>query len=176
MSRALRSTSPVNDESLLLASDETILYRSGLHPILYAVPGVLILLTFTAAFLIHATAGPEGSGNAPLGVVLLGGSAAAVMVVGLALRLRSSRFVVTSKRVVFQDGIITLCSVDLLLEQVETLSVTQGILDRYFDFGTIKVVGAGGSREAFTMVRSPRELHKQIRAAADEAKRLTVPS
>ncbi|MDB6054049.1 MAG: hypothetical protein JWN25_1572 [Verrucomicrobiales bacterium] len=77
---------------------------------------------------------------------------------------RTSEFAVTNKRVLIKTGFIRRISLELLLRQVESVLVDQSVLGRMLGYGTIVVIGTGGSREEFDNIANPLEFRKQVQA------------
>ena len=50
----------------------------------------------------------------------------------------------------------------MLLEKVETIGVKQGMLGRMLNYGTIVVVGSGGTRAPFRKIAEPIQLRKSV--------------
>src|SRR5687767_11939154 len=51
-----------------------------------------------------------------------------------------------------------------MLGKVETIGVEQSLLGRVFDFGTIVVVGTGGTQEPFHNLADPLEFRRQVQS------------
>jgi len=56
--------------------------------------------------------------------------------------------------------------VELLLRQVEAISVDQSVLGRMLDFGSVTLTGTGGVREVFHNISAPLELRRRIQGEA----------
>ena len=131
------------DETLL--PDEHVVYRTRLHWIIFA-RGVLVLIAF------HAV---------PL-------AGAAVMAVGVAMLIppliayQTTELGVTNKRMIVKVGFVRRRTLELLLRQVEALSVDQTLGGRMLGYGTITLSGTGGVREIYHRVREPLELRRRI--------------
>ena len=69
---------------------------------------------------------------------------------------------VTNKRLIVKVGFIRRRTLELLLRQVEAISVDQTLGGRMFDYGSITLTGTGGVREIFHRVREPLELRRRI--------------
>jgi len=74
----------------------------------------------------------------------------------------TTEFGVTNKRMIVKVGFIRRRTLELLLRQVEALSVDQSLSGRMLDYGTITLSGTGGVREVFHRVREPLELRRRI--------------
>jgi hypothetical protein len=76
----------------------------------------------------------------------------------------TSEFAVTNKRVLIKTGFIRRISLELLLRQVESVLVDQSVMGRMLGYGSIVVIGTGGSREEFHNIANPLEFRKQVQA------------
>jgi len=110
------------------------------------VVGVVLLIVLPGARLAGA-------------VVLLIGI---VMLVPPFVAYRTTELGVTNKRVIVKMGLIRRRTLELLLRQVEAISVDQSLSGRLLGFGSITLTGTGGVREDFHRVRDPLELRRRI--------------
>jgi len=78
------------------------------------------------------------------------------------LRWRTSEFAVTNRRVLVKVGLLSVHTVELLLPKVEAIAVDQTIAGRLFGYGTLRIVGTGGSVEAFPRVAQPEALREAV--------------
>jgi uncharacterized membrane protein YdbT with pleckstrin-like domain len=74
----------------------------------------------------------------------------------------TTEIVVTDKRIIHKVGWIARRTEEINITKVETVDVTQGIMGRIFDFGTVWIRGIGGSWEPLHQVSSPLELRNAI--------------
>ena len=128
-----------------LLPDERIIYTTKLHWIIFIAP----LICFLISFLLFSS----GSDLAGVGTTFL--IIAVVYALLRYLTYITSEFGLTNKRVVIKVGVIRRKTLELLLQKVETLGVTQGIIGRILNYGTIIVVGSGGTREPFNKIAAP---------------------
>ena len=97
-----------------------------------------------------------------------------VMAIGLLMALppwiqrASSEFGVTSKRVIIKVGVIQRRTLELLIRQVEAISVDQSLSGRMFNFGTITLTGTGGVKETFHNISHPLEFRRSIQSLSTE--------
>jgi uncharacterized membrane protein YdbT with pleckstrin-like domain len=75
---------------------------------------------------------------------------------------RTTEFGVTNKRVIVKTGFIRRHTLELLLRQVEAISVDQSLTGRLLGFGSLTLTGTGGVREVFHRVVNPLEFRRQI--------------
>jgi hypothetical protein len=138
------------DETLL--PDEHVVYRTALHwivfarPVLVLIGGVVLLIAFPG---VPLAGGP---------VLLLG----ALLLIAPLVAFWSTELGVTNKRMIVKVGFIRRRTLELLLRQVEALSVDQSLGGRLLDYGSITLTGTGGVREIFHRVREPLELRRRI--------------
>ena len=78
----------------------------------------------------------------------------------------TSEFCVTDKRVVIKVGFIKRRTAETMLANVDTIGVAQGLVGRMFDFGSILVVGTGGTQDSFHNISNPLEFRRQVQAEA----------
>jgi len=78
------------------------------------------------------------------------------------IRLVTSEFVITNKRVVVKRGLFARTTFEMNLNKIETVNVDQSIWGRIFGFGTITIVGTGGTREACDSISKPLEFRRKF--------------
>ena len=76
----------------------------------------------------------------------------------------TSEFAITNKRVIVKVGWIRRQTIEIHLSKVESVDVVQGIFGRMLGWGTITVVGTGGSREPFNLIANPLEFRRAVQA------------
>jgi uncharacterized membrane protein YdbT with pleckstrin-like domain len=138
------------DENLL--PDEHVVYRAKLHWIIFA-RAVVVLVVGVVLFIVLPGVPLAGA------VVLLIGI---LMLVPPFVAYRTTELGVTNKRVIVKTGLIRRRTLELLLRQVEAISVDQSLSGRLLGFGSITLTGTGGVREVFHRVRDPLELRRRI--------------
>jgi uncharacterized membrane protein YdbT with pleckstrin-like domain len=74
----------------------------------------------------------------------------------------TSEFAITNKRVIVKVGLISRQTLELNLQRVESVSVDQSILGRLLGYGTITIIGTGGTREPFHRIANPLEFRKAV--------------
>jgi len=74
----------------------------------------------------------------------------------------TDEFAITNKRVVIKTGLISRKTVELNLTKIESVNVDQTIMGRIFGYGSISIIGIGGTREVFVNIRKPLEFRKKF--------------
>ncbi len=148
------------DKNLL--PGEAVTYRAHLHPIIFVTPAFLAVV----GILLAAVGFTDTTLTvlAVLGVLLL----VAAVIIGLPryIRLKSSEFAITDKRVLVKTGVVRRHTLELLLSKVETIGVEQGVFGRMLDYGTVTIVGTGGTKEPFKDIARPLEFRRQVQSHA----------
>ncbi len=137
-------------ESSLLPG-ETLVARARLHRIIFVRPALVLLLGGVVTYF-------EPIAGSIVGVVGI------LMVIPPFIKRASSEFGVTTRRVVIKVGVVQRKTLELLLRQIEAISVDQSILGRLFDYGTITVMGTGGVRETFNDIARPLEFRRSVQS------------
>lgn len=143
------------EENLL--PGEKVIYRAHPHWIILLIPFLALIVGFV--LLIYSTISTEGFGVIlSLSCILVG------LLVGIseAVTYFTTEFALTDKRVIAKEGLIRRRSVELLLAQIESVGVNQPIVGRLLNFGTVTVVGTGGTREPFKAITDPMELRREV--------------
>jgi len=90
---------------------------------------------------------------------------AGMISLGIALIIyQPTAFAVTNRRVIAKTGLIRHRTLELLLTKVESIDVSQPIMGRILNYGTITFVGTGGTRESVHNIFGPMEIRKRIDA------------
>ena len=139
------------DSSLL--PDEQIVYKATLHWTIFWQCWVIILIGIVSLIFQPIVGGL---------IIFVG------LLVGLRkfIEYKTSEFAVTTKRVIIKVGVFRRRTLELLLRQVEAISVEQTVLGRMLGFGSVTLTGTGGVREVFHNISSPLEFRKQIHSQA----------
>jgi len=74
----------------------------------------------------------------------------------------TSEFAITNKRVIIKLGLISIHTLEMNLSKVESITVDQNPLARILGYGSITVIGTGGTRELFHNIADPMEFRRQF--------------
>ena len=72
----------------------------------------------------------------------------------------TSEFAITNKRVIMKVGLIRRKALEMNLSKIESVNVDQTIMGRILGYGTITVIGTGGTRESFARISKPMEFRR----------------
>ena len=141
---------------------ERVLYKTRLHWILYVNAMLLTLVGIILTGLLTLVDQPPWAWYVGVAVAVAG----ALWWFVRWIELRTSEFAVTSMRLIFKVGLVARYTTELLLAKVESISVTQGLLGRMFNYGDLIVTGTGGAREVFARVQDPVGFRNQVQRAS----------
>ena len=144
-------------ESHLLPG-ETIKYKGHLHWLPF-LPAYLLIALFTAVAVV-------GVIMETWWIAIVGLAIAIPTFAWLYIAKTTSEFSVTDQRVVIKVGFIRRRTVETMLGKVESIGVQQSLIGRLFDFGSILVVGTGGTQDNFNNISDPLEFRRQVQAEA----------
>ena len=73
-----------------------------------------------------------------------------------------SEFAITNRRVIIKLGLVSRRTFEMNLSKIESVNVDQSLLGRMLGYGTITVIGTGGTRETFADIAAPVEFRRQF--------------
>jgi uncharacterized membrane protein YdbT with pleckstrin-like domain len=79
-----------------------------------------------------------------------------------ALKRWSDEFVVTNKRIICKTGLFKRNTFEMNLNKIETVNVDQSVFARLFGYGTITIIGTGGTKESFPDIANATEFRKKF--------------
>ncbi|MEW5735093.1 MAG: PH domain-containing protein [Thermodesulfobacteriota bacterium] len=121
-----------------LIPGETVIFQTRLHKFIYIAPVIM----FAALSLLGFAVILQVNEFHNIGYLFFPAAALPIAVAYLAVF--SSEFAVTNKRVVIKKGLIRQSTVDLMFDQIASLSVDQDIFGRIMNFGTLRLVSSAG--------------------------------
>ena len=151
-----------------LIPGETVMYQTRLHWIVmlgHVIVGCL-LLVLPGALLLYYALSQTPPGSKTLHIMEGGGVAllicgVVVILMGM-VRRNATEMAVTSRRVVIKTGLASRKTIEMLLNKVESIEVTETAFGRMMGYGTIVVVGTGGTTEPFHKVAHTLEFRSQV--------------
>ena len=151
-----------------LVAGETVIYETRLHWIVmlgHLVVGCLLLL-LPGTLLLYYAHSQTGIDSKELHV--MEGGAAVLLISGIIVilagmvRRNATEMAVTNRRVVIKTGLASRKRIEMLLNKVESIEVSETTAGRVLGYGTIVVIGTGGTPEPFHKVAHPLEFRSQV--------------
>jgi hypothetical protein len=151
-----------------LIPGEHVVYRTRLHWIVMFGHIVLSLIFLAlGGFVLYY--GFQHRQTLPLSDLHLyeGGGAAALVLALIvfaagSVRRNATEMAVTNRRVVVKTGIASRRTIEMLLNKVETVEVTEPGMGRMLGYGSILVIGTGGTSEPFHKIAHPLEFRSRV--------------
>jgi uncharacterized membrane protein YdbT with pleckstrin-like domain len=151
-----------------LIPGETVIYQTRLHWIVmlgHLVMGCL-LLGLPGAFLLYYAM--SQTGIEPTTSHAMEGGGVVLMVCGVVaiwmgmVRRNATEMALTNRRVVIKTGVVGRKTIEMLLNKVESIEVSETVLGRTLGYGTIVVIGTGGTPEPFDRIAHPLEFRSRV--------------
>ena len=128
------------------------MYQTKVHPIVFVTPALFVIAGIVFGILGMP---PAGAAFLAIGVVLF---------LAAWIRQWSSEFAVTNKRVIIKVGFISRRTIEINMSKVESVEINQDIFGRLLNYGTIIVIGTGGTKEPFALIDSPLAFRRAVQA------------
>ncbi len=77
-----------------------------------------------------------------------------------AIQRALSEFVITNRRIIIKTGFIARSTFEMNLSKIESVNVDQSVAGRIFNYGSITIIGTGGTRETFNNISKPLSFRK----------------
>jgi len=150
-----------------LVPGETLVYQTRLHWIVmlrHLLLGLLLLAGAgaLAGYLLHQPRSGTASEH------LMEGGAAALLLCAVAaivagiLRRSATEIAVTTRRVVVKQGLVSRKTIEMLLNKIETIEVSEPMVGRMLGYGSITIVGTGGTSEPFHKIAHPLQFRNEV--------------
>jgi Bacterial PH domain len=151
-----------------LVPGETVVYQTRLHWIVmlgHIIVGCFLLILPGALLLYyafsHTTLESGTSHMMKVGGLALLVAGLFVIVIGM-VRRNATEMAVTNRRVVVKTGLTSRKTIEMLLNKVESIEVTETTIGRMLGYGAIAVIGTGGTTEPFHNVAHPLQFRSQV--------------
>ena len=82
------------------------------------------------------------------------------LLLGPAIIRWSSEFVITTRRIIIKTGFISRNTFEMNLSKIESVNVDQSFMGRIFGYGSMTIIGTGGTKESFHNISKPLEFRK----------------
>lgn len=157
-----------------LVPGETVIYETRLHWVVmlgHIIIGFFLLIVPGAVLVFYALRSIEMQTRE---IHLMEGGGAALIVCGIIvvfvgmLRRNATEMAVTNRRVVIKTGLASRKTIEMLLNKVESIEVSETAAGRMLGYGSIVVVGTGGTPEPFHKMAHPLEFRSQVQQQVEK--------
>ena len=145
----------------ILEPGEKVVFETRLSWTLYGPAIVEALIALALPFFAVSV---PGFGVAVFVVSALAAVAALLSFLRAWFRRWTTEIAVTDRRVVLKRGFIRRHTVEMNMQNVESVDVDQTQFGRLFNYGTVTIRGTGSTLESFRMIDHPLKLRSAITA------------
>jgi hypothetical protein len=85
-----------------------------------------------------------------------------IVILAGSIRRNATEMAVTTRRVVVKTGLASRRTIEMLLNKVETIEVSEPGMGRIFGYGSITMIGTGGTSEGFHKIGHPLEFRNEV--------------
>src|SRR6202007_1984685 len=86
------------------------------------------------------------------------------------VRRNATEMAVTNRRVVIKTGMASRKTIEMLLGKVESIEVSETAMGRMLGYGTVVMIGTGGTSEPFQKVAHPLEFRSHVQQQIEKLK------
>jgi uncharacterized membrane protein YdbT with pleckstrin-like domain len=155
----------------LILANENLVFSTKKHLVIFS--SSLIWTVITLLFCVQRT--PFITGpitlpffNAVADLAWLPGLLALFSWGNQTLTYLTSTFLVTDRRVIMREGFFFRHATETRLSAVAEVKISQSLLGRLLDFGTITINSFGGGAEVFKVIAAPYAFQKQVLGRLDK--------
>lgn len=78
---------------------------------------------------------------------------------------RLEKFVLTNQRVIIKKGILLVKTIEMGLDQIESVTMHQSLWQKLLGYGTVTLIGTGGAKYYLDGIAKPLEFKKKLQEA-----------
>ena len=148
----------------VLQPNETVRYDGTIHWIIY-LPGLVLFAFGIAGLLGVLTLAHDAHGYRIYSTLVYAALAlGALHLFSAWLKQWTTEIAVTDRRVIYKTGLVSRRTVEMNMDKVESVDVTQDIFGRILNYGTVLIRGTGASLEPLSTIATPLALRNAITA------------
>lgn len=141
-----------------LSPDERVRYKAKVHWSIFIRPAIFFIIGASLLF-------TEVPG---LGAIIL--IISTYFIVSRFVYAKTTELSLTNKRVVAKTGLMRRSTIEQRLEMVDNIGVHQGLLERIFNAGSVRVTGAGASQTPILGIEDPLKFRREVNDAIESIK------
>lgn len=140
------------------AQDSNVVYFAKLHWIIFFWPVMMLVACLSLAIYFNQFH--------PL--LLIFGGFALIWIFITWVTYHFSSLTILRKRVIIRTGVLVRQTVDVALSKIETMDIRQSIMGSIFQYGTLIIIGTGGSRQLINFLQRPLTCRRYIEQLMNE--------
>ncbi|MDL9937092.1 PH domain-containing protein [Gordonia sp. ABSL1-1] len=151
----------------LAAGERIVLHRHPHWKCLLAPFLLFVLATAVAGLLLGVVTGTDSLGSTPklvLGIIIgvLWLVALGWYFVKPLVHWKTTHFVLTDRRVIFRNGVITRSGIDIPIKRINTVEFRHGLIDRILRTGTLVIESASDDPLSFDDIPQVEKVHSLL--------------
>jgi len=143
-----------------LLQNEHILHRSMAHWVVFVSPAIWVFITMVLTYQNTIVAL----------LAYMTGLISVINLINALITYNMSEYAITNKRVLVKTGFFSHSFLEVLLPRVESIQVSQGLLGRLFNYGTIVIRGFSGAKDPFRFLDQPIGFHHCVQEQIEKSK------
>lgn len=151
-----------------LQADERPLHKTTIHWMVLLVPCLAALFALILIGPIAMVASWKGQTWVWLLLVI-----PVAIIASAVLTVKTSELVITDRRVLIKVGFVRRQTFEMFISRIESVAVAQGMMGRFFNYGTVEIRGTGGSAESFATIVAPLQFRDAIQLVQSQSERRT---
>jgi uncharacterized membrane protein YdbT with pleckstrin-like domain len=155
-----------------LNTGETVVYETRLHWVVMAGHIFLACVLIACGVLIFYFGSQASFAADTSSIANIAG--AVMLLLGViwifvgAVKRNATEMAVTNHRVIIKVGLVGRRTVEMLLSKIESIEVQETAIGRMLGYGTIVVIGTGGTPEPFDKVAHPLEFRSMVQQQIEQ--------
>jgi len=147
----------------LLRSDERVVIHKHPHWKMLVVPVLaLLLIVALCAYLAALVAGQSWQLYAWIALAGLGGAGVVWLTLIPLLRWRTTHFVLTSRRVLVREGILSRSGIDIPIHRINSVQFRHTVVERILGCGTLSIESASDEPLEFDDIPQVERVHSLL--------------
>jgi len=147
----------------LLGADEQVVVHKHPHWKMLVVPVLaFLLLVALGSYLAALVAGQSWERRAWIALAVVGVVGVVWLTVAPLLRWRTTHFVVTNRRVLVREGVLTRSGIDIPLDRVNSVQFRHTLLERLLGCGTLSIESASDEPLEFDDIPGVERVHSLL--------------
>ncbi|HET9255744.1 MAG TPA: PH domain-containing protein [Pseudonocardiaceae bacterium] len=147
----------------LLRGDERVVVHKHPHWKMLLLPVlVLLLVSGLGSYLAALISGQSWQLYGFLALGVLGGAVLVWLVVVPLLRWRTTHFVLTTRRVLIREGILSRSGIDIPINRINSVQFRHSLIGRVLGYGTLIIESASDEPLEFDDIPQVERVHSQL--------------
>jgi uncharacterized membrane protein YdbT with pleckstrin-like domain len=148
----------------VLQPDEQVRCQTKIHWMIF-VPGVGLLALAVVLYALALQGTSLYGAWVPVVVAAVVAIPGAITLLSAWLRRYTTEIAVTDRRIIYKRGLISRDTIEMEMDKVESVDVTQSIWGRILDYGDIEIHGTGEGIAPLKNIQSPIAFRNQVTGA-----------